>query len=81
MSTIKLFSFAIHIHKLFFNKLPQIRITTLYGRIISKMANIRIGYGQSVPGGMSALNRSDLERETLCLKGHCVVPDGGMQCL
>ena len=36
-----------------FQNLPQIRITTLYGRIISKKAKIRIGYGQSVPGGMS----------------------------
>ena len=25
----------------------------VYGRIISKKAKIRIGYGQSVPGGMS----------------------------
>ena len=39
MSTIKLFCFASQIHKLFFSNLPQIRI--------------RIGYGQSVPGGMS----------------------------
>ena len=35
--------------------LPEIRITTWYGRIISKTAKIRIGYGQSVPGGMSDL--------------------------
>ena len=53
VSTIKLFCFAIIyiIHKLFFSNLPQIRITMWYGRIISKMAKIRIGYGQSVPGG------------------------------
>ena len=43
------------IHKLFFSILPQIRITMWYGRIISKKAKIRIGYGQSVPGGMSAI--------------------------
>ena len=47
--------FATHIHELFFSNLPQIRITTWYGRIISKKAKIRIGYGQSVPGGMSAV--------------------------
>ena len=54
MSTIKLFCFATHIHKLFFSNLPEIRITRWYGRILSKKAKIRIGYGQSVPGGMSA---------------------------
>ena len=43
---IKLSCFATHIHKLFFSNLPQIRI-------ISKKAKLRIGYGQSVPGGMS----------------------------
>ena len=48
--------------KLFFSNLPQIRITTWYGRFISKKAKIRIGYGQSVPGGMSAGQR-DLERQ------------------
>ena len=36
-------------------KLPEIRIPTWYGRIISKKAKIRIGYGQSVPCGMSAV--------------------------
>ena len=36
-----------------FSNLPQIRIITWYGRIISKKAKIRTGYGQSVPCGMS----------------------------
>ena len=49
VSTIKLFCFATHIHKLFFSNLPQICI-------ISKKGKIRIGYGQSVPGGMSAVH-------------------------
>ena len=35
-------------------ELPEIRIPTWYGRIISKKAKIRIGYGRSVPCGMSA---------------------------
>ena len=34
-------------------ELPEIRIPTWYGRIISKKAKIRIGYGRSVPCGMS----------------------------
>ena len=38
-------------------ELPEIRITTWYGRIISKKANIRIGYGRSVPCGMSVICR------------------------
>ena len=39
---------------MFPRKLPEIRIRTWYGRIISKKAKIRIGYGWSVPCGMSA---------------------------
>ena len=58
MSTIILFCFATHIHKLFFSNLPQIRITTYN----LKKAKIRIGYGQSVPCGMSA-NRRRLESQ------------------
>ena len=47
---------SLHIHKLFFSNLTEIHITTWYGRIFSKKAKIRIGYGQSVPGGMSAID-------------------------
>ena len=63
MSMIKLFCFATHshIHKLFFSNLPQIRIDTAVSS--EKMANIRIGYGQSVPGGMS-----------VCLPVFCLGP-------
>ena len=41
--------------KYIFHNLPQIRIKILYGRIISKKAQIRIGYRQFVPCGMSGV--------------------------
>ena len=47
------------------HKLPEIHITTWYGRIISKKAKIRIGYGRSVPCGMSGV--TELNSLFLCL--------------
>ena len=54
------------LNNLFFSNLPQIHITTWHGRIISKTAKIRIGYGHLV---CSQLRECRLRTST---PSHCI---------